>query len=169
MYNFSPSIIISSYFVTQRKRTCEKLMFSHVSVCRWRGAYPEIANANCKCTLWTLKQQLALNMRVRCGISIVLWTSLYCPFWDLVGTSHASWNWSHDMVPASHPWKLDQGTYIPSLPSFTSPLLVTSSGGNWNWNTYGFQASSMHPTGMFFSLQIMAFVVLHNNFFHTHM
>ena len=29
-----------------------------------------------------------------------------------------------------------------------TPLRVTSSDCNWNWNMYGFQAGSMHPTGM---------------------
>ena len=33
--------------------------------------YPEIDDASFKCTLWTSKQQLALKMRMRCGISIV--------------------------------------------------------------------------------------------------
>ena len=34
--------------------------------------YPEIGDANFKGALWTFKQQLALRMRVRCGISILL-------------------------------------------------------------------------------------------------
>ena len=34
--------------------------------------YPEIGNANFKCTLCTFKRQLAFKMRVHYGISIVL-------------------------------------------------------------------------------------------------
>ena len=34
--------------------------------------YPEIDNANFKYALWTYKLQLALKMRARCRISIVL-------------------------------------------------------------------------------------------------
>ena len=35
-------------------------------------AYPEIGDANFKGTLWTIKRWLALKLRVRYGISIVL-------------------------------------------------------------------------------------------------
>ena len=34
--------------------------------------YPENGNAKFRCTLWTFKQQLALKMGARCGISLVL-------------------------------------------------------------------------------------------------
>ena len=34
--------------------------------------YPEIGDANFKCALWIFEQRLALKMRARCGISIVL-------------------------------------------------------------------------------------------------
>ena len=34
--------------------------------------YPQFGYDNFKCTLRTFKQQLTLKMRVRCGISIVL-------------------------------------------------------------------------------------------------
>ena len=34
--------------------------------------YSEIGDANFMCALYTFKQLLALNMQVRCGISIVL-------------------------------------------------------------------------------------------------
>ena len=44
-------------------------------------SYPEIGNTSFKCALWTFKQQLALKMRARCRISIVLLQmSLYCGF-----------------------------------------------------------------------------------------
>ena len=40
-------------------------------------AYPEINGVNFKCTLWTFKHELALLIRVRCGISIVL-LQIFC-------------------------------------------------------------------------------------------
>ena len=49
-------------------------------------SYPEMGNANFKCTLWTFKPQLAFKMRARCGFSIVLlnvfvlWLSGYVVF-----------------------------------------------------------------------------------------
>ena len=40
--------------------------------------YPEIDDVNIKGALWTFKQWLALKMRVRCGLSIVVLLTSPC-------------------------------------------------------------------------------------------
>ena len=54
--------------------------------------YHEIGDAKFKFALWTFKQQLALKMRVRCGISIVLLqTSLCCALLDTAEPGTSKW------------------------------------------------------------------------------
>ena len=78
-------------------------------------------------------------------------------------TSNKSWDRSHGRIPqlsrhqswGPNPsptsdvwwWSLKTCSNL-FMWGPTPPPGVTSSGGNWNWSTYGFQAGGMHPTGM---------------------
>ena len=58
-------------------------------------------------------------------------------------------NHPHEHAPASNMWWWSLETCSNLLISGpTQPPGETRKGGNWNWNTYGFKAGSMHPTGM---------------------
>ena len=103
-------------------------------------AYPEFGDATLKCALWTFKQQLALNIRVHYGISIVLLqTSLYCAFrdtkWQCVingftGVKKDYLQWDSTW------WSLDQESNI-YLSALTWHVLVRRS-SNWLLFMYHF-------------------------------
>ena len=69
---------------------------NQVWVAPWMlSPYPEIGDANFRCAFWIFKWQLTLKVWARCGISIVLRTSLYCGFQDTLPWPNMVSKWTH--------------------------------------------------------------------------
>ena len=61
--------------------------------------YPGIGCANFRCTLWTLKQLLALEVRVHCEISIVLLKRLCTVIFGICAQNRQYWHYCQFCVP----------------------------------------------------------------------